>query len=310
MLGAALLGAGAAPAAWCGVVGLKPSRGRVSAGPMRDEAGFGLASNFVLTRTVRDVARFLDPFARPCPGDPFSLPAPEAGYAGLLTRTATPRLRIAVTGAAPGTPAQAVALLLEEMGHAVTEVDGLLPDAEALMALADVWHGGFDATVDATAARKGLVPEAVLGPTALAAYRHAGTIDLNAFLAAQLHLNTVRRAIGRRLAPYDLWLTPTTPGPAPAWADVHPIGPDAPFRTHVTGQMAPIFAFTFVHNILGTPAISLPLGQTGTGLPLGVQLGAKSGREDLLVLVSRDLEAARPWAQRRPPIHATARADA
>lgn len=302
------------PAAWCGLVGLKPSRGRVSAGPMREEAGFGLASNFVVTRTVRDAAFFMDAFARPRAGDPYALPLPADGYAARMTAPSPAGLRIALTapsGTEAGDLTVSVAKTLEDMGHSVTPLDNALPDSDALMALAEVWHGGFDRLVETAAAQRGITDlRATLGPTAFSAYQHARTIDLPRFLDAQAHLNSVRRRIAARLSPYDIWLTPTAPGPAPLWDDVTPIAHDDPFRAHIDDKMAPVFAYTFVHNILGTPALSLPLGLTAGGLPLGVQIGAKPAREDLLIGLARDLEAALPWAGRQPAIHATNKADA
>ncbi|WP_417679466.1 amidase [Pseudodonghicola sp.] len=297
------------PAAWCGCVGLKPSRGRVSSGPGRDEGGFGLASNMFLTRTVRDCAAALDALSHPFPGDPFAIPVPERGFLALVQRgEPLPPLRIAVSG--PGSMGlaveaetlatlDAIAALLEKLGHRVEAIADPLDGIDSLVALTDVWLAGFADQSDAVAGSLGRrIDETTFGPVALAAYEHSKRLDLRRFLGAVDHLNRSRRRIGTVLEPYDIWLSPVTAAPAPRIVDLPP--PATEFRDHVERGMAPAFQHTIAQNILGTPAISLPLAWHSDGRPIGLQLSARPGREDLLLRLAVLLEQRRPWPLRAP----------
>lgn len=297
------------PAAWCGCVGLKPSRGRVSSGPGKDEGGFGLASNMFLTRTVRDCAATLDALRHPFPGDPFAIPGPESSYLTLAQAgEPLPPLRIVVSGrgsmgvaveAETLTALQAVAKLLEEAGHRVEEITDPLDGIDSLVALTDVWLAGFADQSDTLAASLGRrVDETTYGPVALAAYEHSKRLDLRRFLGAVDHLNRSRRRMGAALQPYDIWLSPVTAAPAPRIADLPP--PATEFRDHIERGMAPAFQHTIAQNIMGTPAISLPLARHSDGRPIGLQFSARPGREDLLLRLSALLEQLRPWPLRAP----------
>ncbi|MEL7098501.1 MAG: amidase [Pseudomonadota bacterium] len=300
------------PAAWCGIVGLKPSRGRGSIGPVREEAGFGLANNFVVTRSVRDTAFFLDALSRHFPGDPFELSMPEGGFRAAMNARDPGRLKIAMTLPEPqdGPDAAEIAMAVERVasaleaeGHVIVPVakPGATPDPEAMIALVTVWHAGFAAQMDQVAARLGRkVDSSTMGPTAFAAYEYSKTIGLDGFLAARHQIFTMRREMGTTLRDYDLWLTPTSAKLPTPWNEVAPIGPGQSLVDHAVEKMFPLFEFTFGHNICGTPAISLPLGQATNGLPIGVQIGAKFGREDDLLRVSKLLESSELWSHARP----------
>lgn len=295
------------PAACCGVVGLKPSQGRISAGPWGDESG--PAAELCVSRTVRDTAAMLDAVRGPGVGDTVIAPPPGRPYVRELDAGAK-GLRIGVLDRYPaGEPvhpdcADAVreaGLLLETLGHLVEpaypaaladpEIGrqiGLLGSVHLALAidrLADVL--GRDVT-------PGDVEEATWARAQ--AGRQATAADHARALSA---CTRFRRAVHQWWANgYDLLLTPTT-GEPPA-----PLGTliGAP-----AGQPSPAIlaaryiAFTRPFNITGQPAISLPLSWNSAGLPIGVQLVAAYGREDLLINVAAQSEQARPWAHRKPP---------
>jgi amidase len=293
------------PASCCGLVGLKPSRGRTPCGPDVGESAFGAVYEFALTRTVRDVAHLLDAVAGPGVGDKYTAPPPTGRYADELG--ADPgHLRVAVTTQAwsgvavdPEVAAAAVQAgqVLEQLGHVVTEASPAI-DWDCVL------RGSVAETI-AIAAPFLMAPrqpdpahlEAV-SRQVLAEARAHSALDLIAGLDAQ---NRVCRAVGAFLTGYDLLVTPTL-GQLPA-----PHGTlryDEP-ASSVRGWLESIFEygpFTVVFNISGQPAISLPLGHSRSGLPIGVQLVAGYGREDRLLRVAAQLEQAMPWAGRVPEV--------
>jgi amidase len=291
------------PASCCGLVGLKPSRGRTTCGPDAGEAAFGGVYEFALTRTVRDAAHLLDAVAGPAVGDKYTAPPPSGRYADEVG--ADPgALRVAVTtrawsGVAVDPEVAAVAVgasrTLEAMGHVVTDATPAV-DWEAVLQ-------GSMAQAIAIAAPFLTAPRPP-DPTRLEAVsrqileevRGLSALDLMAKLDAQ---NRVTRSVGAFFTEYDLLITPTL-GQLPA-----PHGTlryDSPDHT-MTSWLRSLFdygPFTAVFNISGQPAISLPLGQSKDGLPIGVQLVAPYAREDRLFQVAAHLEQALPWTPRTP----------
>jgi amidase len=289
------------PASCCGLVGLKPSRGRTPCGPYVGETGFGLIVEFGLTRTVRDTALLLDAVAAPTIGDKYTAPPPSRPYAEEVG--ADPgRLRVALTtnawsGTAVDPEVAAVTLavgkVLEWLGHTVTDASPAVdPDAvvEAAM-LAAIASGA--AVLRAPRQPDRSLLEAV-SRQLLVETQAFTALDVMAAIDAQ---HRVTRPVGLFLARYDLLVTPTL-GQLPA-----PHGTldyDNPDHT-VRSWLRRIFEygpFTAPFNVSGHPAISLPLGQSRTGLPIGVQLVAGYGREDLLLRVAAQLEQAAPWKDR------------
>ncbi|MHB8505043.1 MAG: amidase [Acidimicrobiales bacterium] len=298
------------PASECALVGLKPSRGRVSHAP-DGEAWMGGTTDGVVTRTVRDTAAVLDVLAGPEPGDPYAaapLPRPLAAEVGadpgrlrigVLDRPPGSGAAAAAPDAAAGEAARAAATALDELGHHVADAHPAALDD-------DVEYADRFITIVATNVARDLADwEATLG-------RPIGEADIepaNVFLravgvavSASDYLAAVDwlYAFSRRVASWwaegwDLLLTPVLNGPPP------PLGwlsdPDEGF-----GRLQALLAYTSQWNMTGQPAISLPLHWTADGLPVGVQLVAGAGREDLLVEVAAQLEAARPWSSRRPPV--------
>jgi amidase len=303
------------PASHCGLVGLKPSRQRISEGPLIGDNISGLTAELVLARSLRDVAAVLDAVHGPAPGDPYVAPPPLRPYVSELD--ADPgRLRIAlVTSSAaeiavdPAVVAAArdAAALVESLGHEVSE-RGLAEaspgdGAELVESFMIRWEAGQAATL--------MTLERVIGRPIVAddvepltwALAEAGRRHgAGEYLAAVGLHQLVARVIGGWLdSEFDLLLTPTVGEPPPPLGTYDDSGPDplAAIR-----RAWPTAAFSGIFNATGQPAISLPLHWTEDGLPVGVQLVAALGREDLLIRVGAQLEGARPWAGRVPPIFA------
>jgi amidase len=283
------------PASCCGLFGLKPSRGRVSNAPY--VPGIGLGSTGPLARTVLDAAAYLDVVRGYEWGDPFPAPEPERPFVEEVG--ADPgRLRVALTTASPlGTdvdPACAAAAreaaeLLASLGHEVEEAapdwggDGLMDD------FLPVWQSIPALYPVRDPSRLSPLNRWYLdGAAATPAPVYAGAI-------ARLQLRA--RRIAALWQSYDVLLTPTLAlPPAPVGWETEPDDPRAQF------DRAALFTpFTAAFNVTGQPAASLPLHWTDDGLPLGVHLVGPPFGEGLLLRVSSQLEAARPWADRRPP---------
>jgi amidase len=281
------------PASCCGLVGLKPSRGRVPCGPDTGEGAFGLAYEFALTRTVRDAAHLLDAVHGPAVGDKYTAPPPRRPYRDELG-TDPGRLRVALMtqawSGAPVDPQVAAATvragrLLERLGH-VVEPGG--PDLDWQDVLAGVRGEAIANAAPLLLAPRQPDPAKLEGVTrrVLEEVRAATALDLVRAFAAH---NRVTRAMGRFMQTADVLVTPTiAQPPAPHGA----LDYDNDGYT-VDGWLRKLFEygpFTAVFNISGQPAISLPLGRTSTGLPIGVQLVAGYGREDLLLALAAALE--------------------
>jgi len=299
------------PASFCGGVGLKPSRGRISFGPILDENGYGLAQNFVQTKTLRDCAAMLDCLAVPQPGDPFIIPKPAESYAR-LSRKKPPRLRIGWSTKAlmnietDKEVAQAVertAKTLAQMGHEVSE-DSPEFDPSVMRSMADVWFFGFDLRLEGYSKRNGrpIGPE-TLEPVVFMIYEHARQMKPVQFLNAMAALNTARRRLGHYFTKYDVWLSPTTAHVAEPWGKYNLGRTDVTMDTLSETIFQPVFQFTLPHNITGTPAISLPLAMHSSGLPIGVQLGTTPAAEHVILQLAAALEEAMPWKDRLPPLH-------
>ncbi len=295
------------PASACGVVGLKPGRGRTPSGPLAGETGFGLTIEFGLTRTVRDTAVLLDAVGAPPIGDKYAAPLPARPYRDAI-RVDPGRLRIAVTHDAwSGVPvdAQVIAVIvraaetLEWIGH-IVEPAAPVVDAEDVIEaqMLNVYATG-GAMLRAPRRPDPALLEAV-SREVLREVAAASALDVLAAVDAQ---NRVTRPIGLFLDEYDLLLTPTLARlPAPhGTLDQDGAGQDARDWLRRILEYGP---FTAPFNVSGHPAISLPLGQSREGLPIGVQLVAAVGREDLLLQVAAQLEEALPWRDRQPPVFA------
>jgi amidase len=299
------------PASACGVVGLKPSRGRTSLGPDVGDGMGGLVSEGVVTRSVRDTAAVLDAIAGAMPGDPYTAPPPARPYR--LEPGAWPgRLRIGMMTRPPGNigmvhpeaqrAVEKAARLLADAGHTVEEShpdaldEGPLQQHFGVMYCTSTAH-----LLDAFGEMLGRT----LGPDDVDPLNWA-MAETGRAMSAPMYLSTVDwlQAWTRRMAHwwvggYDLLLTPTLPEPPPVHGT---FTPDAQ-NPLVAGARAQMYAaFTSPFNLTGQPAISLPLHWTDDDLPLGAQLVGAYGREDLLLRVAGQLEEAAPWADRWPAL--------
>jgi len=298
------------PASECGLVGLKPTRGRVSQGPLTGEAWAGSVIDGAVTRTVRDAAGILDVIGKPMPGDPYwapPLPRPlvqEVGAdpgrlrIGVLDRPGAdgylddPQCRAAVAGAAR---------LLESLGHHVDEsAPAAMFEPEIPRHFNAIIAADTEATLEAFEMLLGRpIGEDEIEPRN-AAYRRAGReLGAAAYLASRAWLGMWTRRMADWWTTHDLLLTPTLGAPPPELGWFTAAGPE-----QEGPRIAGFIPYTAQFNLTGQPAISLPLYWTPEGLPVGVQLAAAYGREDLLVRIASQLEQAAPWSDRRPPVHA------
>jgi amidase len=298
------------PAAWCGTVGLHPSRGRVSYGPGTDEHGDGMAQASVVTRTLRDTAAMLDALSVPQVGDPFIIRKPEKPYVHFLNGPgrklnigfSTKPLMDAPVDAEVADAVLATARMLEQIGHHVEEGAPQFDLAEMDRTLVDLWYFRFDRYLDWLGSRVGRkVGSDTVERASLAFYNFAKDRSVDAYLQALEDLNGYRRSIGRFFSRYDIWLTPTC-------ADVaRPNGEfgmyvDVPPLAFLQREQRPC-QFMVWANVTGQPAISLPLSQHSTGLPIGIQLAAKPGHEEHLIGLGAELEQAMAWKDRVPQLH-------
>ena len=298
------------PAAWCGGIGLKPSRGRISSGPAYDEWGHGMATNFVQTKTLRDTAAMLDCLAVPQPGDPFVIAKPSASYQSFLAGGQAP-LRIAYWREplidAPVDPeiaatVSATAEALSRMGHEVHEAAPPI-DLHALdRACVDVWFCGFDRRLDDYARQTGRTvgPDTVEKAT-LRFYEYARTMPAARYFDALAAFNVARRAVGPFFSEFDAWVTPTMAQVAPEHG-IYNMNVDLAPEEFISYEERPA-QFMVLYNVTGQPAISLPLGMHTSGLPIGVQIAARPAEEHVLIQLGAALEEAMPWRARMPPLH-------
>jgi amidase len=282
------------PASCCGVFGLKPARGRVSLGPYGGHEGF--SSSGPLVRTVQDAAGILDAIAGYETGDPWWAPPPERPYTEEVG--AEPgRLRIALTTTPPieaevapecVAAAEDAAGLLTELGHSVEATTPPWADGRLIDLFMTIWT---------------VIPGMREKPRELFEPMNRVLIEAGDGMNAVDYVNATQalRGWARRIVAfwrdYDLVLTPTLAQPPP------PVGalmdPDDPWGNF--DRAWKFTPFTQVANVTGLPAVSVPLFWTDAGLPIGIQLIGRPAGEAALLRVSAQLEAARPWRERRPP---------
>jgi amidase len=283
------------PASCCGVLGLKPSRGRVSSAPFTSLEGLSTAGP--VSRTVEDAAALLDVLEGYEPGDPWWAPPPERRFSDVVRDPPT-ELRVAVTTTPPiATPVdrecvaavESAARLVAELGHEVVEATPEWGEPDLFYTFLQVWQVGpalhpVDSSL-MTPLNRGLVESA----------QAASAAD---YARAVARLGALARRVVAFWSRFDVVLTPTLALPPV------PIG----WQEGVEGSIEQLLRstaftpFTAIANLTGLPAISLPLHWSDTGLPIGVQAIGPPAGDALVLRLAAQLESARPWRDRRPPI--------
>ena len=290
------------PASCCGIFGLKPTRARNPLGPDFGDVMSGLVVEHALTRSVRDSAALLDATAGPDVGDPYWAPPPERSY--LQEVGADPgRLRIAfttkaVTGVAVHADCvQAVedaAKLCADLGHAIEE-KSLPLNAEMLVdAFSVLWAAGTGSTIKALGATRDQVEPLTWAHQEMSVHYSAAD-----YILAMQTLQGISREVARFFQDYDVLLTPTlAEPPLPLGSFNSP--PDNPLQGFY--RSAEFACFTPVCNMTGQPGMSVPLFWNADNLPVGTHFIGRFGDEATLFRLAAQLEEARPWAERRPPV--------
>ena len=295
------------PAACCGLVGLKPSRGRVSQAPAVGEQF--LSSDGVLTRTVRDTAAALDLLAGPELGDASWAPPPGEPFAAAAGRE--PRaLRVALAIDPPlegaeldpdcAAAAQEAAALLEELGHHVEEVETLVQPAEVMRTFTAVFGPMNCSQMAVGMAINGREPgEDDVERLSLWLWERSRGLDAVTAYGALIQLQAIARGVVTWSAPYDVVLTPALAEPP---LPIGTLDPDGPHPEQTFARAGAFTPYAAMGNITGQPAIVLPLHRRDDGLPIGVHLVGRPAGEGALLALAAQVEAARPWADRRPEL--------
>ena len=300
------------PAACCGLVGLKPARGRISMAPSLGESF--LATDGVLSRTVAETAQLLDLLAGPEPGDATWAPPPPEPFAVAAARepvrmrigfSLTPPLADTAVDPIAEAALRDAAALLESLGH---EVEEIASPPWVVPGLLELFSAGFGPAVASTIVFASVVagkePAAEdMEQLSWYLWERAGQLGSAHYLAAIAQLQGLARMFVTGTAAYDAVLTPSLA------LRPRPIGelngdndhPAATFRR--SGEFTP---YTAIANVTGQPAISLPLAHGDDGLPVGIQLVGRPAQEGPLLALSAQIEAARPWADRRAEVAAAA----
>ncbi len=288
------------PAAWCGVMALKPSRGAISWGPGLSEVLFGMATEGVISRTVRDTAALLDVLCGAEPGDPICIARPDQSYAH-SHRLPLGSLRVGVVTdrIAGGLPVaadilgivEAATKTLDEAGCDVDRVDLALNGETLIHSITDVWCSQLSLMVAGVVEATGRNPRDNLDPALYQSFEHGLSVSAAQLWLAQLAFNEASRTIGALFESLDLLVLPTANVTAPELGVLSPNREDADAYAWTARNFAPA-TFTAPFNIAGLPALSLPLGVGENGMPIGVQFVAKHGQDDLLLRVASFFEAA------------------
>lgn len=298
------------PASCCGLFGLKPTRGRNPSGPDFGDIMSGLVVEHAVTRSVRDSAALLDATSGPDLGDPYWAPPIERPF--LQEVGADPgRLRIAfTTRAATGVTihencVEAVkdaAALCSELGHEVTEDTPEVEGSLVIQSFTVLWSAGVASILDGISHMTGEKPSPdTVEPLTWALYEMGRQHTASDYLLSLQWLQGLGRVMARFLTDYDIWLTPTL-GEPPVALGTFDAPPDNPLVAFA--RSAAFVPFTPVCNATGQPAMSVPLFWNAEGMPVGTHFVGRFGDEATLFRLASQLEEARPWKDRIPPVHA------
>jgi len=297
------------PASCCGIFGLKPTRARNPLGPDFGDSMSGLPAEHALTRSVRDSAALLDATSGPDIGDPYWAPPPDRPF--LKEVGADPgRLRIAfTTTAASGVPVhedcvkavQDTATMCADLGHELVEASPDIPGEVVEESFMTIWCGGLSSTLDTIAFIAGDLKPDQVEPVTWALYQEGKQISASDYLRAVTILQRISRDIARFFVDYDVLLTPTLSQPPLPLGAFDPT-PENPLQG--MDRAAEFAPFTPIFNVTGQPAMSVPLFWNNDNLPVGSHFVGRFGDEATLFRLASQLEEARPWADRRPPVSA------
>ena len=296
------------PASCCGVFGLKPTRARNPLGPDLGDMFGGLVAEHAVTRSVRDSAAILDATSGPDIGDPYWAPPPARPF--LQEVGANPgKLRIAFTASGAAgidvhpdciEAAKDAAKLCADLGHEMEEAS--LPVNRELIkqAFMVLWTAGCAWTIDGLGLARGKKPSSEhFEPLTWALYEMGKKESASSYLLSLTLLQRIARDLARASLKYDVWITPTlAEPPVPLGAFDSP--PEKPLHGYRRAET--FVPFTPICNITGQPAMSVPLFWNREGLPVGTHFIGKFGDEATLFRLAAQLESARPWAGRRPPV--------
>ena len=299
------------PASCSGLVGLKPTRGRIPVGPFNSEPLNGIAIEFAVSKTVRDTATLLDFVAGPDVGCYAWAEPPEIPFAEAIKKATKP-LKIAWTGkAATGEVVDEECIrvlhetvaLCEELGHTVIEAAPQYDVEAQTLATVRIWTANLYQMINGVGAAVGRTPsEKNIEAAIWACYQSGKEMPASELLEAIDMNAAVSRSVGAFFTDYDVYLTPTIATP-PAPLGMLNSNNASLSAEEWTKQIFSYAPFTNLFNTTGQPSISLPLGMSKKGLPIGMQFTGRFADEMTLLQLATQIEEARPWKDRKPTIH-------
>lgn len=299
------------PAAYCGLVGLNPTRGRISSGPNAQDPALDIVRRFVLCRTVRDMATALDVLSGSFPGDPFLIPPPDRPYVEELLRPCR-RLRIGVALSAWAEVSlepeirdrvSDAAKILEGMGHVVEEIQPPFSASEYREFIVGCFCLDYAGLAFEAAVHGRSLDQTTLEPLNLTIYETAKKLPLSHARKIFEYARKIRFDVATALQDFDLVLTPTMPRTAPSH-DIYSMNLGNMSADELLTFDAALCQYVGVFSLTGQPSVSLPLFSSAEGLPIAIQLVGRFADEADLVRVARDLEEIMPWMGAAPPVFA------
>ncbi len=298
------------PASCCGLLGLKPTRGRNPAGPDRGEGWSGMSVEHVISRSVRDSAAMMDLTSGPDVGAPYWAPRPERPFIEEVGADVG-RLRIAFSSVPPsGAPVdpecvramEGAVRLVADLGHDAEEASPEVSAEEVFEAIRIIMAAGVASTVAQYAAARGRPASPSEFENVTWQIAQIGSeAPASAYVTAAQTLHRVGRQVGRFFEKYDVLITPTLSKPPLQLGILDMMSEDAEAYIEALWGYA---SLTPLFNVSGGPAMSVPLHWTPDNLPVGVQFVSRYADEALLFRLGAQLEEAKPWARRRPPVRA------